>query len=33
MTSHPFTLIDVFAERPLEGNLLAVIENADRSMT
>ncbi len=29
MTTHPFTLIDVFAERPLEGNLLAVIENAD----
>ncbi len=24
-----FTLVDVFAARPLEGNLLAVIEDAD----
>ncbi len=29
MPAHPFTLIDVFAEQPLEGNLLAVVENAD----
>ncbi|MBA3378323.1 MAG: PhzF family phenazine biosynthesis protein [Chloroflexia bacterium] len=29
MTQSRFTLIDVFAARPLEGNLLAVIEDAD----
>jgi len=29
MPTYPFTLIDVFAERPLEGNLLAVIDDAD----
>ncbi len=29
MTQSRFTLIDVFAARPLEGNLLAVIEEAD----
>jgi len=29
MTQSRFTLIDVFAARPLEGNLLAVVEDAD----
>jgi trans-2,3-dihydro-3-hydroxyanthranilate isomerase len=29
MPQSRFTLIDVFAERPLEGNLLAVVEDAD----
>lgn len=29
MTESRFTLIDVFAARPLEGNLLAVVEEAD----
>ena len=29
MTESRFTLIDVFAARPLEGNLLAVVEDAD----
>jgi trans-2,3-dihydro-3-hydroxyanthranilate isomerase len=29
MTQTRFTLVDVFAARPLEGNLLAVIEDAD----
>lgn len=29
MTESRFTLIDVFATRPLEGNLLAVVEDAD----
>lgn len=29
MTDTRFTLVDVFAERPLEGNLLAVVEDAD----
>jgi trans-2,3-dihydro-3-hydroxyanthranilate isomerase len=29
MPEYRYTLIDVFAERPLEGNLLAVIEDAD----
>lgn len=29
MPEYRHTLIDVFAERPLEGNLLAVIEDAD----
>jgi len=29
MTETRFTLIDVFATRPLEGNLLAVVEDAD----
>ncbi len=29
MSEHRYTLVDVFAARPLEGNLLAVIEDAD----
>jgi len=29
MTESRFTLVDVFAARPLEGNLLAVVEEAD----
>jgi trans-2,3-dihydro-3-hydroxyanthranilate isomerase len=29
MPRHPLTLLDVFAVRPLEGNLLAVIHDAD----
>lgn len=29
MTESRFTLVDVFATRPLEGNLLAVVEDAD----
>jgi trans-2,3-dihydro-3-hydroxyanthranilate isomerase len=33
MPSHPLTLLDVFAIRPLEGNLLAVIHDADTVST
>lgn len=29
MPRYPYTLVDVFAERPLEGNLLAVVHDAD----
>jgi trans-2,3-dihydro-3-hydroxyanthranilate isomerase len=29
MARYPYTLVDVFAERPLEGNLLAVVHDAD----
>lgn len=33
MPTHPLTLLDVFAVRPLEGNLLAVIHDADHVAT